>query len=437
MPTGAARAQFGAVMAATGAVDRSMGGAATAAPLSPTGALYWNPATISGFARSELEFGAEVLIPHARLVSSVNPGTLAPGFPPVGVAGQQDSETGVFSLPSIGLVYRPEDSRLSFGLGLFAVAGFGVNYAGSTTNPLTTAPLPVGIGFGPIHSDYEVLQIAPAVSWQITERLSIAAGPTIDVGRLQVAPALFAAPDDADGDRFFTYPQANHYMTAWGGGFNVGAYFKEETWAVGASFKSPQWFDTYRFNGTDELGRPRSFNFNLNLPLIVSAGASYSGFERWLLAADVRYLDYANTHGWGPEGFAPDGSLRGLDWRSIVAVATGAQYQLTDCLSLRLGYSWNENPIRDSQSAINAVAPVILEHTLSAGASWRVTSDFTLSVAYVHGFQNSIEGPLVTPAGPIAGTFVRNTASADLIMFGGSVRFGGAARSEVVRTSPE
>src|SRR2546429_155806 len=105
---------------------------------------------------------------------------------------------------------------------------------------------------------------------------------------------------------------------------------------------------------------------------------------------------------------SPDGAVRGPGWRSIFAVAVGAQYNLTDAISLRAGYSWNENPAPDSQAFINTVSPTIIQHNLSAGVSWNVTEDFTLSLAYVHGFENAIQGPLLTPAGAIPRTSVRN-----------------------------
>src|SRR5262249_273078 len=189
--------------------------------------------------------------------------------------------------------------------------------------------------------------------------------------------------------------------------FVVGAFYQADTWAAGASVKSPQWFDKFRFNSSDELGRPRSLTLNLDLPMIVSVGASYSGLERLVLAADVRYIDFADVSGFGRGGFSPDGALRGVGWRSIVAAAAGVQYQLTPALSLRLGYSWNENPIRNNQAFVNTPAPTITEHILTAGVSWKVTDDFVLSVAYGHGIENAIEGPLVTPAGPVPGTSVR------------------------------
>jgi long-chain fatty acid transport protein len=254
----AAKAQEGTILSGSGPVNRSFGGAAVAAPLSASGAMFWNPATISGLGRSELEASAELLFPHTQVNSAVSAGALGPGVPPIGLAAQTDSDIGAFPLPTIGLAYLPEGSPLSFGLGVFAAAGFGVDYAGSTTNPALTAPPPTGIGFGPVFSELEVLQITPAVAYRLTDRLSVAAGPTLDLATLKLAPGLFAAPDDANRDGFATYPQATHSQTTWGGGFVVGAYYQADTWAVGASLKSPQWFDTLRFNSSDELGRPRT-----------------------------------------------------------------------------------------------------------------------------------------------------------------------------------
>ncbi|MDD4033102.1 MAG: hypothetical protein PHS48_07655, partial [Bacteroidales bacterium] len=39
----------GILLRGMGAVNESMGGAAVAAPLDATGAIYWNPASISAF----------------------------------------------------------------------------------------------------------------------------------------------------------------------------------------------------------------------------------------------------------------------------------------------------------------------------------------------------------------------------------------------------
>jgi len=51
----------GIYLPTSGAVNRSMGGASTAAAVDAVGALYWNPAVISGLEKSELGFGMDML----------------------------------------------------------------------------------------------------------------------------------------------------------------------------------------------------------------------------------------------------------------------------------------------------------------------------------------------------------------------------------------
>lgn len=421
-------AQLGPVLSGAGAINRSMAGASTAAPLSSTGAMLWNPATITGLRRSQLEGSAELLFPDTELTSSIPAGALGPAGPPIDLAGSSSTDRGAFSLPAIGLAYLPEGSRFSYGLGIFAVAGFGLDYAGSVANPILSPPPPNGLGFGPISSEYQVCQIAPAMAYRLTDRLSVAAGPTIDIANLRLDPGVFGGPDDANGDGFATYPSATHAQTAWGGGFVVGTYYRGDAISLGASVKSPQWFDNFQFNTTDELGRPREVQFNLDLPMIVSIGAAYTARPGWLFAVDVRYLDFANTDGFGDQGFNPDGSLRGVGWDSIFAVALGVQHQVNNCLSVRGGYGWNGNPVPDSQASVNVASPTIIEHTLYAGASLALTPDFVLSLAYAHCFENSIEGAIVTPGGAIPGSSLSSSASADTVVLGLTVWFGGCGR---------
>lgn len=419
-----ALAQFGPLLSGAGPINQSMGGASTAAPLSASGALLWNPATLSGLDRSELDVGAELLFPQTRLSSSVSANTFGPGVPPVRVSGTTRNEDSVFALPTISLAYRPDESPFTYGLGIFGIAGFGLDYGGSPTNPVLTAPPPNGLGFGPIFSEYQVLQIAPALVYEVNDQFSISVSPLLNIGSLQLDPAVFSAPDDANGDTFFTYPPGTHSRTAWGAGFSLGAYYTAGDWGFGANYKSPQWFDSYSFNTTNELGQPRTAAFNLDLPAIVSVGTSYKGIDRWLLAADLRYLDFKNTDGWGDSGFAANGALRGVGFESIFVVALGTQYQLTDALSVRAGYSWNQNPISDSQTAANVASPLIIEHILSAGASYQVTDDLTLSLAYSHGFENTISGAIVLPTGAVPGTSITSTAAVDMLFVGATVKFG-------------
>jgi long-chain fatty acid transport protein len=409
-------AQIGPILTSQGPVDRSMGGAAVAAPLDTLGALYWNPATTSALPNS-MDFGVELVRVQSRLSSSLPADAFGPGIPAVGAG--TDADNGITTLPSLGLVYRPADSSLTYGLGIFAVAGFSVNYPASSTNPILTPQPPNGVGLGNVYSNLQVLQIAPTLSLQVTDRLSIGGGPTVDLATFQANPFILTAPN-ADG----SYPSATHTHTTWGMGAQLGVYYTlDDGWRVGASLKSPQWFDAFEFNTTDSHGLPRTVTFRADLPMIPSVGVAYSGWERWLFAADFRYVDFGNADGFRQSGFDTTGTLRGLGWESVFAMSLGAQYELNDCVSLRLGYSFNQNPISNSEASANVASPTILENTVYVGASFKLSETLTVSLAYAHAFQNSVEGPLVTPLGQVPGSSVTSTVSADTFLFGATVHY--------------
>lgn len=418
-------AQFGPVMSAAGATNRSMGGASTAAPLSPAGALYWNPATLSGLKHDQLELGAELILPQATMSSFVPANSLGRGVPPVDLWGRSDTEDSVFAVPTLALAFATDpDSPVTYGLGIQAVAGYGLTYPASLTNPLLTPPAPVGMGFGSLQSEYQVVQVAPAIAYELTDEWSVSFSPMLNIGKAQLDPLAVAAPDDANGDTFATYPYGTHSRNAWGGGFGFGTYYDAGLWRFGASYKSPQWFESYTFHTTNELGLPRTVDYSLDLPQIISLGTSYVGIEGVTLAADLRYLDYNNTKGFGDSGFNPDGSLRGLGLRSIFALALGAQFQLTDRLTTQVGYSWSENPISSSQTMANIASPLLIQNMLSTGLSYQVTDALVLTMAYTHAFQNSQKGPITLPFGAIPGTYVKSSASVDMFTLGAVVTFG-------------
>ena len=105
-----ARAQYGLALSGVGPINFSMGGAATAAPLDSAGALYWNPATITGV-KNEMEVGIGFLVPRTTITSRVNAGALGFGQPTSLQSGNTGGNNGVFILPTFGMVYTPATTR--------------------------------------------------------------------------------------------------------------------------------------------------------------------------------------------------------------------------------------------------------------------------------------------------------------------------------------
>jgi long-chain fatty acid transport protein len=422
-----ARAQFGVLFSGAGPVNRGMGGVAQATANDATAALFWNPATMSGMDATQVAMGVELLYPQSRLASSFAANALGRGAPPIPLSGSDRADNGIFPLPSGAFVYKPVDSPWTWGIAVFEIGGFGVNYPASNFNPILTPQLPRGVGLGSLFSRLEVLEVAPGVSYQVTDHLAVGINPTLNLASLQADPAIVAPPDNASGNGFPTFPVGTHSRWHWGAGLQAGVYYTlDGGWRFGADIKSPRWFEKFRFQTMDQLGRPRGFSFDADLPLVASVGAAYAGFEHLLLAADLHYIDYSNTNGLGNSGFDPTGAARGVGQHSIWALALGAQYQLSDALTVRLGYTFNQDPIDSMHVSANVASPTIIQHTISVGASYSVTDCFSVSAAYAHAFQNSVTGPLVVPFGAVPGTSLTSVVSADTFIVGATFRFGAA-----------
>lgn len=375
-PASSLQAQ-GIALTGIGPVNRSMGGAGTAAPLDAMGALHWNPGSISALSTNELGFGVELL--NADINTSSNVGLSA------------DGDAGWVTVPAIGWVHHLDETPITIGLGVFGVAGF--------KNNMPASPL---FGGGPAYASAEILQIVPTLSYQLTERLSVGFSPTITTETLNfnpLGPSAILPPPPAT----ITPGQGNRMH--WGGGFQVGAFYKAENGVnAGFTYKSKQWIEQLDFftpGGT--------VHFNLDYPTIFSVGLSYTGIENWVFAIDGRYFDYEHTDGY-----------REFGWRSVFAGAIGAQCQVTDKLSARVGYNFNQNPIQSAAVATNLLDPLIQDQNASVGATYKFASNIDFNLAYVYLIKNSVTGPFPA-AGP--GATVTNELSAHSLIAGVGVRY--------------
>jgi long-chain fatty acid transport protein len=86
-------------------------------------------------------------------------------------------------------------------------------------------------------------------------------------------------------------------------------------------YKSPIWQEKWAYNANTPSLAERSIGVQAQIPAIYSWGVAYKGLPGVLIDVDLRYLDYANT-----SLFGENVEVGGLGWKSVFAVATGAQY---------------------------------------------------------------------------------------------------------------
>ena len=429
--TGVASGQ-GLILPGAGPINLSMGGASTAAAVD-VGGSYWNPAVISGLPRSEMLLSSQFLFPSIHLQTSFPAGSILPGLPRLSQSGTSRSDSGVAAVPTAIIAFRlADDSPWTFSMGSQFLVGGGVNFPGSAGTPvLAPHNPPQSFGFGPVYANMAVGISTLTASRQVTDRLAVAAGPVIAVESVTTDPAVFAAPVNGFlNGGYPTFPSAFRQRPFWGAGFQVGLLYElSDDWNLGFSYKSPVWQERWGYNGATATGAPNRIGVQAGLPEVFSWGVAYKGFERALIDVDFRYLDYANTPLFG-DAAPPQGV--GMGWSSVFAVAVGGQYQATEKLTLRAGYLFNTNPVPGEKTLLNVQIPAIMQHMLALGASYRLTDDITLSLAWTHQFRAASEGRIFQfPA-----TMVREDVQADSLVAGLTVQFGGKRKVVSVPAVP-
>ncbi|MCG2462932.1 outer membrane protein transport protein [Flavobacteriaceae bacterium F89] len=430
------QAQVGHVLQGVGSVNTSMGGAATGQPLDISGALLWNPASISTFDGQILSVNAGLFFSDPSISSTV-PTQDGP------FSGTTGDDRGVSVLPALAYVWGKAESKHTFGISAYGVSGFGVTFPESRDNPITM-PQSSG-GFGRIESDYALLQVSFAYTYQITDRISLGIQPNFNYATLEIGPNPLAAPSQTVG-----YPNSDK-ANAIGIGAQLGIFYDSGSGLkLGASYKSKQVFNDFSFNNTylDGSEAPR-VDFNMDYPAIYSLGLGYSKGD-FDYALDYRFIDYENTDGFKKSGWQlaesgdfagfPTGAVQGFGWQSISVISTGLQYKGIQKLPLRIGYTYSENPIREEFAFMSSPATAIIKNAFQFGFGYKVNESLALDVAYHHGTSSgSTSGPLLNPTpdsaggpwnadtnpnGAIPGSEVAYDMTTDLIVVGLTYAFG-------------
>ena len=446
--------QAGHIMQGVGAVNMSMGGAATAQPLDINGAMQWNPAALSVFDGKTLSLNVGAFFSSPTLKSSLPAGMLGEGAP--AVSGVTEDDRGTSVMPSLAFMWGKEGSKHTFGASAFGISGFGVTFPEESNNPFSpnfnpnensnpiNYPQAAG-GFGHIESDYMLLQIGLTYAYQITDQFSIGIQPNFNYASLELAPNPIASPDFPPemGGTGKGYPNADK-ASAMGYGGQVGVFYDSGgVLKLGASYKSKQYFGDFDFDQkyTDGSEAP-NVTFNMNYPAIYSVGMGLSG-GKFDFALDFRYVDYKNTEGFdtqgwqiassGPaEGF-PTGAVNGFGWKNMSILSLGLQYQATERLPIRIGYTYSSNPIDDELAFFSIPATAVIENAAQIGFSYIINDKIDVSAVYHYGFRgDGASGELLNPMmitpdnplGAIPGTSVSYDMTTSMIQFGINYSFG-------------
>jgi long-chain fatty acid transport protein len=150
---------------------------------------------------------------------------------------------------------------------------------------------------------------------------------------------------------------------------------------------------------------------NFDIPAILNAGLAYNLTPKLTLAFDYQRIFYSdvkalnNSNALKPLGNNRLGSDDGLGfgWEDVNVYNFGAQYDHSDHWSFRVGYSHGDQPFESAQALFNILAPATIQDHLTAGLTYRFGQGQEINLAYMHAFDNEIEGQNVPNTGTQTG----------------------------------
>jgi long-chain fatty acid transport protein len=137
-------------------------------------------------------------------------------------------------------------------------------------------------------------------------------------------------------------------------------------------------------------------NGNFDIPASYGAGIAFKATPATTIAADYLAIQYSgvpsigNTMSAGGPLGAPNGS--GWGWQDVQVLKLGVSQVLSDKLTLRAGYSHNTQPIPASQTFFNILATGVVQDHLNLGATWNISKQNEVTVAFMHAFEKSVNG---------------------------------------------
>jgi long-chain fatty acid transport protein len=319
-----------------------------------------------------------------------------------GLNGSASSDSTNFFIPEFGYnaMLQPD---LSLGVSVYGNGGMNTDYPGGQLNcgmgPGTANLL---CGAGRLGVDLSQLIIAPTVAWKFAPTHSVGFAPLFAYQRFSVEGLqAFDNPFFSSAPGFVTN---NGYDSSTGWGFRIGYQGEFNDFRVGAVYSSKMSmgdFDDYKGLFAEQGG--------FDIPASYGLGFAYVGLKDWTFAFDWERIQYndvtsiANPSSNQAQLGADNGP--GFGWQNVDVFKFGVEYRLDPTWTLRAGYNHSDNPITSSDVTFNIIAPGVVQSHVTLGFTYNMPDKSSITVAYMHAFDNDVTGPSLFNAffGPGAG----------------------------------
>lgn len=370
----------------------AMGGSGTAVPWDAS-TIFYNPGGLTAIRNVQVYGSVLGVVPTTKYVAT---------------------PTGTYSATTVAQTFTPfnvyvgapirDKSNLSIGLGVYTPFGTGTKWEDDWRGRYITQ-----------EAQLQSIFFQPTVAYRFNDVISIGAGFVYAVGGMELRRGI--PLQDMSG----TSGDAELTGDANGLGFNIGVHINAtDKVQFGVSYRSqvnmkvrngyarfhniPSSLSS-NFNNT-------SFTTNLKLPQVATVGVGIKVSKDVMIQADINYvgwasydsliIDYKNNTSALSDTRAP------RRYKNTVAFRAGANYKVSDKVSLMIGGAWDPTPVRDG--FVSPDLPDANRIVGTCGATLKVLKKFTVmgSVEYsstvkregsynVEGFSGKYQSTAIIP----------------------------------------
>lgn len=371
---------------------KGMGGAATAMASDTMGGAN-NPASMV-WVGDRMDIGVDWFSPKR---SAKREGSTFGG--PTSADFSEDSSSNNFFVPEFGYNMMLGD-KMSLGVTVYGNGGMNTDYKSGTSIPAgncgAAAANPL-CGTGKLGVNLEQLIIAPTFAYKVNTNHSIGVSPLFVYQRFSADGLQAFAGLSSDNSKLTN----NGHDSSTGWGVRLGWQGKiSDSLTVGATY-APK-IDMSKFKRYAGLFAEQG---DFDIPENWNIGLAFKATPAITVALDYQEIRYGGvksisdsgiTAGYtGPTHPLALGGSNGLGfgWSNVDVVKLGVEYKYNNALTLRAGINHGTNPIKSGEQTFNIIAPGVVTDHYTLGATYGVTKDSEITVAYMHAQEKSVSGP--------------------------------------------
>lgn len=336
-------------------------------PFAAPSSVFWNPGAVGIMRYSAVEAGFAPIISNVQYYASdISNSTYT---------AETDNPIGTpFYLYG---VWAGEQSPLKVALGIYTPYGSSVDWeSGWRGNVLLDE---IGL---------ESIYFQPTVAYSLTDELSIGGGVVYAIGFINLQRQLPLSSESVE-------PSVELDGKASGWGYNLGILFQPSLeWSIGLNYRSKVNMELK--NGDAIFTVPQSlrayfpegntFDATLPLPDNIALGVAWHRSERLTLSAQITrtgwsaYKELAFDFARNTDRLQDANSPR--NYKNSFSYNIGAEYVLNPIFKLRVGYYFDESPVRDGY--LTPETPSSDRNNFTAGVGIALTEQLDLDLSFLY-----------------------------------------------------